>query len=139
MRRRYRAELQRVNEAMRELEDELEVVKNTLAKCAQVRRSVPSPQPWCGRRLPVQRAVAAQDLGRRRADVTSHKADLAKKKASLEKARKKQLEIKAHAENECVRPSLAVARPPAVAWPSVVLARRPAPPTLGAAPPASLP
>ena len=107
MRRRYRAELQRVNEAMRELEDELEVVKNTLAKCAQVRRSVPSPQPWCGRRLPVQRAVAAQDLGRRRADVTSHKADLAKKKASLEKARKKQLEIKAHAENECVRPSLA--------------------------------
>jgi uncharacterized protein YukE len=44
VRRRYRAELQRVNEAMRELEDELEVVKNTLAKCAQVRRSVPSRQ-----------------------------------------------------------------------------------------------
>jgi hypothetical protein len=117
-----------VNEAMRELEDELEVVKNTLAKCAQVRRSVPSPQPWCGRRLPVQRAVAAQDLGRRRADVTSHKADLAKKKASLEKARKKQLEIKAHAENECVQHW---PRPPAVSSPSVVLTRRPAPPSLG--------
>ena len=42
--------------------------------------------------------------------MTSHKADLAKKKASLEKARKKQLEIKAHAENECVRPWAAPAR-----------------------------
>ena len=103
VRRRYRAELQRVNEAMRELEDELEVVKNTLAKCAQVPsgRSVPSRQPRVRPPAPAFSVRSrAQDLGRRRADVTSHKADLAKKKASLEKARKKQLEIKAHAENE---------------------------------------
>ncbi len=50
--------------------------------------------------------------------MTSHKADLAKKKASLEKARKRQLEIKAHAENECVRPSLGRARPPSLRLPS---------------------
>ena len=51
--------------------------------------------------------------------MTSHKADLAKKKASLEKARKKQLEIKAHAENECVRRSLAApVLPPSLRPPS---------------------
>ena len=72
VRRRYRAELQRVNEAMRELEDELEVVKNTLAKCAQVpsgrsrpgrpRVRPPAPGSACGRGAGPRAAARGRDV-----------------------------------------------------------------------------